>query len=65
MTKRALTFLVVAVLLVGAAAAAIATSLGGNGSTSMHTMPKGQTMDGGSMHTMSNGRSMSDAEMGK
>ena len=65
MTKRALTILVVAVVAVGGATAAIATSLGGDDAPAAHTMPNGHTMEGGSMHTMSDGHSMSGAEMGK
>ena len=71
MTKRALIFLVVAVLLVGGATAVIARSLGGSdASPATHVMPNGQTMNGDSMdssdmHTMSNGQAMPDSEMDK
>ena len=47
MTKRALITLIVVVLVVGGAAALIASSIG-EGSPS-HTMPNGETMEGGSM----------------
>ncbi len=47
MTKRALTILVFAVLLVGGAAAVIAGSVSGSGpSTATHVMSNGQTMTG-------------------
>ena len=47
MTKRALTILIAAVLLVGAAAAVIAVSVtGDSGGPQGHSMPGGQTMEG-------------------
>jgi len=66
MTKRALTILVVAILLVGGATAVIASSIGGSDASSGHVMPGGQIMNGESMdgsqtHTMSG----SEMDMGK
>ena len=69
MTKRGLVILVVAVLAVGGAAVAIASSIGGSGEqSSVHVMPNGQTMEGESMnssspmpttqHQMPNGKTM-------
>ena len=63
MTKRALTILIVAVLVVGGATAAIASSLGGSENSPTHVMPGGQPMNGESMHTMSDGQTMSGSEM--
>ena len=65
MTKRALTLLIIAVLVVGIAAAAIASSVGGsNKPAPTHLMPNGRAMGGESMtHTMSNGQAMSDSNM--
>ena len=69
MTKRALTILVIAVLLVGGATAVIASSLGGgDASPATHVMPNGQSMngdrmDGSSMHTMPNDETMPDSDM--
>ena len=69
MTKRGLVILIVAVLAVGGAAVAIASSIGGSGEqSSVHVMPNGQTMEGGSMdstpsmpttqHQMPSGKTM-------
>ena len=69
MTKRALTILLVAVLLVGGATAALALSVsGGDSSTPTHVMPNGKTMNGDTMdntqtHTMSNGQTVSGSQM--
>ena len=69
MTKRALTMLIIAVLLVGGATAVIASSIGaGDQAASTHVMPGGQTMQDDNMkrsHTMSNGETMSGTDMGK
>ena len=52
MTKQGLIILVVAVLAVGFAAAAIASSMGGSSDQpARHTMPNGQTMQGESMES--------------
>ena len=50
MTKRALTMLVVAILLVGGATAVIASTLAAGGNTPTHSMPGGQTMSGSEMN---------------
>lgn len=65
MTKRALTILAIGIVLVGGAAAVIASSIGGGDNASAtHTMPNGQTMTGqGMTHTMSNGQTMSGSGM--
>lgn len=55
MTKRGLIILVVAVLAVGFAAAAIASSMGGSDEAARHAMPNGQTMEGESMDDGSTG----------
>ena len=53
MTKRALIILIAAVLAVGFATVAIATSIGGDDSNQPgHTMPGGETMEGESMEGM-------------
>lgn len=74
MTKRGLIILIVAVLAVGGAAAAIASSIGDSSSEpAMHTMPNGETMEGESMggsssdmpgtqHQMPNGETMGGAK---
>ena len=49
MTKRSLTILIVAVLVIGFAAAAIASSMGGSDEAATHVMPNGQTMEGQGM----------------
>ena len=64
MTKRGLTILLIAVLIVGGATAAVASSvIGRGGSAPTHVMPNGRTMSGDGMHVMSDGRSMSDSAM--
>lgn len=64
MTKRGLTILLIAVLIVGGATAAVASSLiGHSGSAPTHVMSNGRTMSGEGMHVMSDGRSMSDSAM--
>ena len=68
MTKRALTILLVAILVVGGATAVIASSIGGSDPAPTHAMPNGQTMKGDSMdnsqrHSMSDGQTMSGSEM--
>ena len=56
MSKRALIFLVVAVVAVGFAAVAIASSVGGSSDEpATHTMQNGQTMEGKSMNSGSSG----------
>ena len=59
MTKRSLTILMVALVLIAGATIAIASSIGG--SDSEHTMPGGGTMSGETMsgtHRMPSGESM-------
>ena len=67
MSKRALTILIAAVLVVGAAAAVVATSLGtGSGGAEGHRMPGGQTMQGAMpapAHEMKDGSTMDGADM--
>lgn len=63
MTKRGIAILTVTVLVVGFAAAAIASSIGGSGDEpATHVMPNGETMPNDrampNMHTMPNGRTM-------
>lgn len=66
MTKRALTILVIALLLVGGTTAAIATTIGGSdGSSVTHVMPNGMTMNDDGMHTMADGETMSGSQMDK
>lgn len=69
MTKRSLTILIVAIVLVGGATAVIASSLGGSDTPSAsHVMPDGQTMNEGGMgttqmHSMPDGQAMSGSHM--
>lgn len=66
MTRKALTILLAAVAAVAVGAVLLATSLSGGHSSSMHTMPDGQKMDGSAMtggHTMSDGTAMSGSGM--
>lgn len=65
MTRKALTILLASVAAVAVIAVLITTSMGDR-STSRHTMPNGQMMDGSTMpsnHTMSDGTSMPGAQM--
>lgn len=65
MTRKALTILLASVAAVAVIAVLIATSMGDH-STSQHTMPNGQMMDGSTMpanHTMSNGTTMPGSQM--
>ena len=64
MTRRGLIILMVAVLAVGFAAAAIASSIGGSDESTTHVMPNGQTMEGGTMDDSGmSGSGMDDGSM--
>jgi len=52
MTKRSLTILIVALVVIAGATAAIASSMGGSDNGAEHTMPGGETMTGESMEDM-------------
>lgn len=64
MTKRGLIILIVAVLAVGGAAAAIASSIGDSSSEpAVHTMPNGETMQDESMEEGSGGMPGTEHQM--
>ena len=66
MTKRSLTILIVALVLIAGATVAIASSVGGSNDTAQHMMPGGGTMTGETMtgtDGMPGGESMDGSSM--
>ena len=66
MTKRSLTILIVALVLIAGATVAIASSVGGSGNGAQHMMPGGGMMTGETMsgtHRMPSGEAMDGTEM--
>lgn len=66
MTKRALAALITAVVVVGFAAAVIASTVGGSDKPSVHTMSGGKPMTGTMTtptHQMGNGETMTGEQM--